>query len=121
MKIQTKKHQLSIWILVFTIFSHSHSGHPPQELVGSPPFHGKKPLGNILMIAANPAVSKKTGWPIGCWAAELVHPYHAFTQAGYHITIASPQGGKIEFDSYSDPRDESGYSAHDLMSVLAIS
>jgi len=30
--------------------------------------------------------------------------------------IASPQGGKIYADAYSDPRHESGYSAHDIMS-----
>lgn len=29
----------------------------------------------VFMIAANPSVSEQTGWPIGCWAAELTHPY----------------------------------------------
>lgn len=71
----------------------------------------------ILMIAANPAVSRQTGWPIGCWAAELTHPYWEFTNAGYDVEIASPNGGKLEFDAYSNPLDASGYSAHDLISL----
>lgn len=71
----------------------------------------------ILMIAANPSISESTGWPIGCWAAELTHPYWEFTEAGYKVDIVSPEGGKLEFDSFSDPRDPSGYSAHDLISL----
>ncbi len=71
----------------------------------------------ILMLASNPSVSAQTGWPIGCWAAELTHPYKEFTEAGLEVTIASPMGGKIEFDGYSDPRDASGYSASDLISM----
>lgn len=87
-----------------------------REIVGAAPHHGTS-KGNILMVAANPAVSEQTGWPIGCWAAELTHPYHALTRAGYAVTIASPKGGKIEFDAYSDPTHESGYSAHDLLTL----
>jgi putative intracellular protease/amidase len=79
--------------------------------------HGQKSKGKILMIAANPSVSSITGWPIGCWAAELTHPYWEFTHAGYEVEIVSPQGGKLEFDGYSNPMDESGYSAHDLISL----
>ncbi len=71
----------------------------------------------VLMIASNPSVSKQTGWPIGCWAAELTHPYKEFTEAGLEVTIASLKGGKIEFDGYSDPRDASGYSASDIISM----
>jgi putative intracellular protease/amidase len=79
--------------------------------------HGAPSKGKILMIAANPSVSKTTGWPIGCWAAELTHPYWEFTSAGYEVDIVSPDGGKLEFDGYSDPEDASGYSAHDLISL----
>ncbi len=71
----------------------------------------------ILMVVANPSVSTTLGWPVGFWAAELTHPYYEFKQAGYEVTIASPRGGKVEFDAYSDPRDASGYSAHDLISM----
>lgn len=71
----------------------------------------------ILIIAANPSVSKQTGWPIGFWAAELTHPYIEFTEKGYEVEIVSPDGGKLELDGLSDPKHESGYSAHDLISL----
>jgi putative intracellular protease/amidase len=71
----------------------------------------------VLIVASNPAVSKRTGWPIGFWWAELTHPYWEFTQRGYQVDIASPDGGALAADSWSDPRDESGYSAEDLLSL----
>ena len=71
----------------------------------------------VVIVASNPAVSKQTGWPIGFWWAELAHPYWEMTERGYHVDIASPDGGKLEADNWSDPRDESGYSAHDLISL----
>lgn len=80
----------------------------------SKPVQTKK---RILMIAANPGVSPTTGWPIGFWWAELTHPYWAFKQAGYAVDIASPRGGGLLADSYSDPEDASGYSADDILSL----
>ena len=71
----------------------------------------------ILQVVANPAKSTTTGWPVGFWAAELSHPYYAFTEAGYEVTIASPNGGKVEVDALSDPRDASKWSADDLISM----
>lgn len=79
--------------------------------------HGMPLKGKILMVASSPAVSKQTGWPIGFWAAELTHPLHVFQEAGYEVEIASTEGGKIEMDSYSNPTDSSGYSAHDVISL----
>ncbi|MEL6919727.1 MAG: type 1 glutamine amidotransferase domain-containing protein [Pseudomonadota bacterium] len=72
---------------------------------------------SILMIASNPTTSPVTGWPIGFWWAELSHAYDVFEKAGYAIDIASPDGGSLEADGYSDPEDESGYSAHDVISL----
>jgi putative intracellular protease/amidase len=71
----------------------------------------------VLIVASNPSVSAQTGWPIGFWWAELTHPYWEFTEHGYEVDIASPDGGRIEADVWSDPRHESGYSAHDLLSL----
>ena len=79
--------------------------------------HGMPMKGKILMVASSPAVSKQTGWPIGFWAAELTHPLHIFQEAGYEVELASTEGGKIEMDGYSNPTDESGYSAHDVISL----
>ena len=73
------------------------------------------------MIVANPAISPVTGWPIGFWAAELTHPWLEFVRAGYDLTLASPQGGKVVVDTYSDPRDGSGYSASDVVSLGVLS
>jgi len=71
----------------------------------------------ILIIASNPSVSPQTGWPVGFWWAELTHPYWEFVERGYEVTIASPEGGELVPDGFSDPEDESGYSAHDLISL----
>jgi putative intracellular protease/amidase len=71
----------------------------------------------ILMIAADPAISAVTGWPVGFWWAELTHPYWAFVEVGYTVDIASPQGGDLQGDGYSDPEDASGYAADDLISL----
>jgi len=71
----------------------------------------------VLMVVANPAVSTTLGYPVGFWASELTHPYLEFRDAGYEVTIASPQGGRVEFDSWSDPRDASGYARGDLISL----
>ena len=71
----------------------------------------------ILMVVANPSVASTTGWPVGFWASELSHPYYEFTEVGYEVDIASPEGGAVELDEYSDPRHESGYSAQDLISL----
>jgi putative intracellular protease/amidase len=74
----------------------------------------------ILMVVANTSVSTTTGWPVGFWAAELFHPYYEFSQKRYTITIASPDGGKVEVDALSDPRDPSRWSAEDLISMGAL-
>jgi putative intracellular protease/amidase len=71
----------------------------------------------ILMVVANPSVSTTTGWPVGFWASELIHPYDAFVRQGYEVAVASPNGGKVELDAYSDPRDASGYSKDDTLSM----
>ncbi|SIT08773.1 type 1 glutamine amidotransferase domain-containing protein [Chryseobacterium gambrini] len=80
-------------------------------------FHGAPVKGKILMVASSPSVSKQTNWPIGFWAAELTHPLRVFQEAGYEVELASTEGGKLEMDGYSNPLDESGYSAHDVISL----
>ncbi|MEM8899278.1 MAG: type 1 glutamine amidotransferase domain-containing protein [Bacteroidota bacterium] len=79
--------------------------------------HGMPMKGKILMVVSSPAISGQTGWPIGFWAAELTHPLHVFQEAGYEVELASTEGGKVEMDGYSNPTDESGYAAHDVISL----
>lgn len=76
--------------------------------------HSKK---RVAVAIANPAVSTTTGWPTGFWWSELTHPYYEFEEAGYEVEIFSPEGGRCEADAMSDPRDASGYSATDLISM----
>jgi putative intracellular protease/amidase len=71
----------------------------------------------VLIVVANPATSTTMGWPVGFWAAELTHPYYELTERGIDVTIASPEGGRVEMDSLSDPRDPSQWSAEDLISM----
>ena len=80
-------------------------------------YHGAPSKGKILMVASSPSTSEKTGWPIGFWAAELTHPLRVFQEAGYEVELASTEGGKIVMDSYSDPTDESKYSANDVITL----
>jgi len=77
------------------------------------PAHPKR----VAIVVSNPAISKQTGWPIGFWWGEVTHPYWEFTQHGYQVEIFSPDGGRLEGDKWSDPRDDSKYSADDLISL----
>jgi putative intracellular protease/amidase len=84
--------------------------HMRVDLVNSTP---KK----VLIVVANPTTATTTGWPVGFWAEELTHPYYELTERGIEVTIASPDGGKVELDQLSDPRDPSKWSANDLISL----
>lgn len=79
------------------------------------PVDGKHPK-RVAIVIANPA-STTTGWPVGFWWSELTHPYLAFIEKGYEVEIFSPDGGPCEADAMSDPRDASGYSETDLVSM----
>ena len=71
----------------------------------------------IAIVASNPGVSKQTGWPIGFWWAELTHPYWEFVEHGYEVDVYSPDGGKLQPDSISDPRDPGKLMADDFVSL----
>ena len=71
----------------------------------------------VAIVIANPAISTTTQWPVGFWWSELTHPYLVLGEAGYQVEIFSPKGGKCEGDGLSDPRDPSGYSSSDLISM----
>jgi putative intracellular protease/amidase len=71
----------------------------------------------VLIVVANPSTSTTLGWPVGFWGAELTHPYYELTERGIEVTIASPEGGKVEMDALSDPRDPSKWSKEDLITM----
>lgn len=78
--------------------------------------HPDKPK-RVAIVASNPSVSSQTGWPIGFWWAELTHPYYQFVEHGYQVDICSPDGGKLQGDGMSDPRDGGKIMADDLISL----
>jgi putative intracellular protease/amidase len=71
----------------------------------------------VAIVIASPSTSTITGWPVGFWWSELTHPFHAFHEVGYEVETFSTAGGKCVADGLSDPRDPSGYSASDLISL----
>ena len=70
----------------------------------------------IAFVVSNQVKLEKTGYPIGFCLSELAQPFYAFKQAGYDVTIASPDGGKIIFDYWSDPESPNA-SELDLIST----
>jgi putative intracellular protease/amidase len=71
----------------------------------------------VAVVASNPATSPTTGSPIGFWWSELSHPYWEFAERDFEVAVFSPDGGKLEADNWSDPRDDSRYSEDDLISL----
>ena len=74
----------------------------------------------VGVVLSNPAVSPTTG-PVGFWWSELTHTYYVLTEKGYEVEVFSPEGGRCEADAMSDPRDPSGYSSTDLITLGFIS
>jgi putative intracellular protease/amidase len=71
----------------------------------------------VAIVIANPATSTTTGWPVGFWWSELTHSYYLLTERGYEVEVFSPDGGACRADALSDPRDPSGYSSSDLITM----
>ena len=72
---------------------------------------------HVLIVVANPTTATTVGWPVGFWGAELTHPYYELTERGVRVTIASPDGGTVQMDALSDPRDPSKWSSEDLITM----
>lgn len=69
----------------------------------------------ILMVVSNPATLH--GGKVGFFAEEMTAAFHAFSQAGHHVELASPYGGEVIFDAHSDPRNPQSPYANDLVSL----
>lgn len=50
------------------------------------------------------------------WLSEVTHPYWHLTERGIGVDLASPSGGKVVWDPYSDPYFEQSTEADDLVS-----
>lgn len=75
----------------------------------------KMPEKRVLYIVSNPATLK--GFPVGFFAEELTRPFFDFIQAGFKVDIASPKGGKVEFDGFSDPANAGTIYPNDLVTL----
>jgi putative intracellular protease/amidase len=89
-----------------------HVGNPNSVSPGNPK--------RVAIVISNTAVSPTAG-PVGFWWSELTHTWFTLTEKGYELELFSPNGGRCEADALSDPRDASGYSASDLISMGFIS
>jgi putative intracellular protease/amidase len=50
------------------------------------------------------------------WLSEVTHPYWHLTERGVEVNFASPAGGKIVYDPYSDPYFANTTEGEDLVS-----
>jgi putative intracellular protease/amidase len=50
------------------------------------------------------------------WLSEVTHPYWHLTERGVEVDFASPAGGKVVWDPYSDPYFEHSTEPDDLVS-----
>jgi putative intracellular protease/amidase len=50
------------------------------------------------------------------WLSEVTHPYWHLTERGVEVDFASPAGGKVVWDRYSDPYFENSMEPDDLVS-----
>lgn len=57
--------------------------------------------GQILAVATSHDQLGNSGQKTGLWISELAEPYYVFKDAGYDVTIASPNGGAVPIDAAS--------------------
>jgi hypothetical protein len=50
------------------------------------------------------------------WLSEVTHPYWHLTERDVEVDFASPEGGKVVYDPYSDPYFAHSTEANDLVS-----
>src|SRR6204780_4294929 len=50
------------------------------------------------------------------WLSEVTHPFWHLTERGVEVDFASPNGGKVVYDQYSDPYFEHSTEPEDLVS-----
>src|ERR1700761_5191501 len=50
------------------------------------------------------------------WLSEVTHPYWHLIERGVEVDFASPKGGKVVYDPYSDPYFANSLESEDLVS-----
>lgn len=96
-----------------SLTSHTEKTMENQVIRRTAPY--KHPEKKILYIVSNPATLH--GFPVGFFAEELTKPFFDFIQAGFTVDIASPQGGPVAFDGFSDPANAGTIYPNDLVTI----
>ncbi len=73
------------------------------------------PKKKILFVVSNPATLK--GFPVGFFAEEMTRPFFDLTLAGHEVHLASPKGGAVEPDGFSDPESPGTQYPNDLVTI----
>jgi len=60
----------------------------------------------VLIVLTNTATVPGSDRPTGVWASEYTDPYRVFTQAGFEVHVASPQGGQSPVDPRSGSEEQ---------------
>ena len=71
----------------------------------------------VLFVVSNEVDPGPAGFAVGYWLAELAHPYWAFQQRGYAMSIVSPHGGPVVHDAMSDPEGGRFGPPQDFLSI----
>jgi len=80
--------------------------------------------GTILLVVTSADTMGEFPRKTGYWMEELAAPYYAFADAGYRVTLASPQGGtpprdgESEKPEYRSPASERFYADADALQKL---
>ena len=92
----------------------------PVSVDGRTLHHLAPPPGTTIPMTSfgaspGPAGSTMT---VGFFAEEMTRAFLMFTEAGHQVDLASPKGGRVMYDTHSDPRTSGGAYADDLVSLL---
>ena len=74
-----------------------------QTSPSTPTATGAPVTKRIVFVCSNQVANPNVDFKVGYYLPELAHPFHAFMQKGYQLTVASPNGGPIIHDDMSDP------------------
>lgn len=55
----------------------------------------------ILLVLTSHRQLGETDQETGVWLEEAVNPYYRFLEAGFEVTLASPNGGDVPIDDKS--------------------
>src|SRR6202020_2176406 len=84
------------------------SRHTPPERGAKPSNKSQEAAMKVLFIIS----SSDTAF----WLSEVTHPYWHFIERGLEVDFASPSGGKVVYDPYSDPYFKNSTESEALVS-----